>query len=159
MNINELLLFHFSRNIDSSLVDYSVLCLQSTIIRIILHLTIQLFYKHLILLQASVLQQIIVFIQGQVSGSQAPLQSQGTTFSGNNDYSITVDMYSTVLAQILLKNGADLIIYIIQVWFLASATLRSEDLGQVAGQKAGQQVRSPRAPCSDFIGYRTIGIL
>ena len=138
MNINELFVFHFSRNIDSSLVDYSVLCLQSTIIRIILHLTIQLFYKHLILLQASVLQQIIVFIQGQVSGSQAPLQSQGTTFSGNNDYSITVDMYSTVLAQILLKNGADLIIYIIQVWFLASATLRSEDLGDL-GQVAGQQ--------------------
>ena len=144
MNINELLLFHFSRNIDSSLVDYSVLCLQSTIIRIILHLTIQLFYKHLILLQASVLQQIIVFIQGQVSGSQAPLQSLGTTFSGNNDYSITVDMYSTVLAQILLKNGADLIIYIIQVWFLASATLRSEDLGQVAGQQYQQVNRAGR---------------
>ena len=144
MNINELLLFHFSRNIDSSLVDYSVLCLQSTIIRIILHLTIQLFYKHLILLQASILQQIIVFIQGQVSGSQAPLQSQGTTFSGNNDYSITVDMYSTVLAQILLKNGADLIIYIIQVWFLASATLRSEDLGQVAGQQYQQVNRAGR---------------
>ena len=144
MNINELFVFHFSRNIDSSLVDYSVLCLQSTIIRIILHLTIQLFYKHLILLQASVLQQIIVFIQGQVSGSQAPLQSQGTTFSGNNDYSITVDMYSTALAQILLKNGADLIIYIIQVWFLASATLRSEDLGQVAGQQYQQVNRAGR---------------
>ena len=144
MNINELLLFHFSRNIDSSLVDYSVLCLSSTIIRIILHLTIQLFYKHLILLQASILQQIIVFIQGQVSGSQAPLQSQGTTFSGNNDYSITVDMYSTVLAQILLKNGADLIIYSRQVWFLASATLRSEDLGQVAGQQYQQVNRAGR---------------
>ena len=138
MNINELLLFHFSRNIDSSLVDYSVLCLQSTIIRIILHLTIQLFYKHLILLQASVLQQIIVFIQGQVSGSQASLQSQGTTFSGNNDYSIRHLQYSTCIDSAQKRCRSDHILYIIQVWFLASATLRSEDLGDL-GQVAGQQ--------------------
>ena len=115
MNINESFVFHFSRNIDSSLVDYSVLCLQSTIIRIILHLTIQLFYKHLILLQASVLQQIIVFIQGQVSGSQASLQSQGTTFSGNNDYSIRHLQYSTCIDSAQKRCRSDHILYIIPV--------------------------------------------
>ena len=143
MNINELLLFHFSRNIDSSLVDYSVLCLQSTIIRIILHLTIQLFYKHLILLQASVLQQIIVFIQGQVSGSQASLQSQGTTFSGNNDYSIRHLQYSTCIDSAQKRCRSDHIHYTGMVLGLRHIEVR----GPRGPRAGGRSAISTGQPC------------